>query len=237
MQLMWEKHLSSSTNAQYHSTDDLPISKSGQVRQTKYDLLNSTSHQPEKRSMDDLPSQGTKMVSQMKDLLSSGTITNEDVKKYLDDRSMVGEIDSIKRRKVLLNETPLNSNSEEGSASTIQQELDALRKSGQVKSTFQIERGRDPVKTRTYDKPSLRRSLSSSVVTGESRVLDLDEEVMEDLTVSNSMVRAMFEASAPKYKFGGSSEKLDGSNEKTKQFEQNRRGKRLLLVLCIINFS
>merc|ERR1711997_432985 len=34
----------------------------------------------------------------------------------------------------------------------------------------------------------------------------------------------MFEASAPKYKFGGSSEKLDGSNEKTKQTDPNRRG-------------
>jgi len=46
------------------------------------------------------------------------------------------------------------------------------------------------------------------------------------------MVRAMFEASAPKYKFGGSSEKLEnGSNEKTKQTDQNRRGKRLLLVI------
>jgi hypothetical protein len=229
MQSLWENHLISSSTSQqshYRSTEELPPSKSGHVIQAKHDILNSSSNRPEKRSTDDLPSQGGNMVAQMKDLLANGTLTNEDVKKYLDDRSVVGEMDSIKRRKVLLNETPLNSNIDEISSSSVKQELEALRKSGQMKSTFKIEHGRDATSSRgSYNKSQLRRSLSSTGVAGESRTIDLDEEVMGDLSVSNSMVRAMFEANAPKYKFGGSSEKLNDSNEKSKQGDSNKRGK------------
>lgn len=32
---------------------------------------------------------------------------------------------------------------------------------------------------------------------------------MEDLSMSNSMIKAMFESSAPKYKFGGSGSSLN----------------------------
>ena len=177
--------------------------------------------------MDDIPSQGSNMVAQMKDLLASGKLTSDEVKKYLDDRSVVGEIDSIKRRKTLLNETPLNIDRDENSGSnSIQQELDALRKSGQVKSTFQIERGRETSRSvRGSDQPRLRRSLSSTGVSGESRSLDLDEEVMGELSVSNSMVRAMFEANAPKYKFGGSGDKLNDISKKSTASDKNRTGK------------
>ena len=232
MQALWETHLNSSSSqqnsSQYRSTDDLPSSRSGQVIQAKHELLNSSISRPEKRSMDDIPSQGSNMVAQMKDLLASGKVTSEEVKKYLDDRSVVGEIDSVKRRKTLLTETPLNTDRDENSGiNSIQQELDALRKSGQVKSTFQIERGRESSRSsRGQEQPRLRRSLSSTGVSGESRALDLDDEVMGELSVSNSMVRAMFEANAPKYKFGGSGDKLNDSSKKSTSSDRTRTGKK-----------
>merc|ERR1719445_1202455 len=50
---------------------------------------------------------------------------------------------------------------------------------------------------------NLRRSLSSAAVSGEKSGLDLDDDTMEELSLTNSMIKAMFESSAPKYRYGG----------------------------------
>merc|ERR1712079_32059 len=50
---------------------------------------------------------------------------------------------------------------------------------------------------------NLRRSLSSAAVSGEKSGLDLDDDTMEELSMTNSMIKAMFESSAPKYRYGG----------------------------------
>ena len=75
---------------------------------------------------------------------------------------------------------------------------------------FRIEKGNS-------DKPSssLRRANSLIGVTGERLTEDLDEEVMAEVSLSNKMVKAMFEQNAPKYKFGGSGSNLslNGSKE------------------------
>ena len=49
----------------------------------------------------------------------------------------------------------------------------------------------------------MRRSLSSAAVSGEKSGLDLDDDTMEELSLTNSMIKAMFESSAPKYRYGG----------------------------------
>ena len=48
-----------------------------------------------------------------------------------------------------------------------------------------------------------RRSLSSAAVSGEKSGLDLDDDTMEEVSMTNSMIKAMFESSAPKYRYGG----------------------------------
>ena len=58
---------------------------------------------------------------------------------------------------------------------------------------------------------------------------DLDEEVMASLRENNKNVKSLFEASAPKYKFGGSLTNIDvasTSDEKKKierKYQQNRK--------------
>ena len=44
---------------------------------------------------------------------------------------------------------------------------------------------------------------------GSTDRLDLDEEAMAELKASNQQIKAMFEASAPKYKYGGSGDSLN----------------------------
>ena len=92
---------------------------------------------------------------------------------------------------------------------SIQEELEELRQSSKLKSMFRIEKGN------TEAPSSLRRTNSCIGVSGERLTEDLDEEVMAELSVSNKMVKAMFEQNAPKYKFGGSGSNLsiNGSKE------------------------
>ena len=44
---------------------------------------------------------------------------------------------------------------------------------------------------------------------GSTDRLDLDDEAMAELKASNQQIKAMFEASAPKYKYGGSGDSLN----------------------------
>merc|ERR1711892_824266 len=59
---------------------------------------------------------------------------------------------------------------------------------------------------------NLRRANSCIGVTGERLPGDLDEETMMEVSVTNKMVKAMFEQNAPKYKFGGSGSNLSLNN-------------------------
>ena len=40
-------------------------------------------------------------------------------------------------------------------------------------------------------------------MSGEKSGLDLDDDTMEEVSMTNSMIKAMFESSAPKYRYGG----------------------------------
>ena len=51
-------------------------------------------------------------------------------------------------------------------------------------------------------------------MSGERLTEDLDEEVMAEVSISNKMVKAMFEQNAPKYKFGGSGSNLSLNSSK-----------------------
>ena len=53
-----------------------------------------------------------------------------------------------------------------------------------------------------------RKSNSCAGIAGEVTSSDLDEDTLQELSMSNRMVKAMFESSAPKYKFGGSGSNL-----------------------------
>ena len=55
-----------------------------------------------------------------------------------------------------------------------------------------------------------------------SAVDDLDEEVMTNVRQNNKTVKSFFEASAPKYKFGGSMTNISAS---TAEVEQRTKGK------------
>ena len=91
---------------------------------------------------------------------------------------------------------------------SIQEELEELRQSSKMKNMFRIEKGNS-------DKPSsLRRTNSCIGVSGERLTEDLDEEVMAEVSISNKMVKAMFEQNAPKYKFGGSGSNLSLNSSK-----------------------
>ena len=56
-----------------------------------------------------------------------------------------------------------------------------------------------------------------------SVVDDLDEEVMSSVRQNNKNVKSFFEASAPKYKFGGSMTNISASTEEVKQQRTKRK--------------
>ena len=61
---------------------------------------------------------------------------------------------------------------------------------------------------------NFRRSNSCVGIAGEVTNSTLDEETLQEVSVSNRMVKAMFESSAPKYKFGGSGSNLSLNSSK-----------------------
>merc|ERR1712130_881365 len=92
----------------------------------------------------------------------------------------------------------------------IQLELEELRESSKNSSRFRLERGAGG-----EGGGGLRRANSCSGVSGE-RVLDeLDTDTMAEVSVTQKMVKAMFEQqTAPKYKFGGSGSNLSLNSSK-----------------------
>ena len=91
---------------------------------------------------------------------------------------------------------------------SVQEELENLRQSAKLRSMFRLERGRNDSNS------GLRRTNSCIGVTGERLPEDLDEDTMAEVSISNKMVKAMFEENAPKYKFGGSGSKVNVSSSK-----------------------
>ena len=89
---------------------------------------------------------------------------------------------------------------------SVQEELEELRQSATLKRRFRLEKGRGESES------GLRRTNSCIGVTGERLPEDLDEDTMMEVSISNKMVKAMFEENAPKYKFGGSGSKINVTN-------------------------
>ena len=127
-------------------------------------------------------------INKMKELFEKGQVSKNDLQSYIDSRSVVR-----------------NDNDSGDKHLTVQEELEELRQSAKLKSMFRLERGKS-------DNSNLRRTNSLIGVTGERITNDLDDEVMAEVSVTNKMVKAMFEQNAPKYKFGGSGSKLDNNS-------------------------
>jgi len=94
---------------------------------------------------------------------------------------------------------------------TVTNELEELRKSQGSKSLFRIERG---ISSQNDGSSRLRRSISCTGISEEKMLNDLDEDTLRDVSVSNKMIKAMFESAAPKYKFGGSGSNLSINSSK-----------------------
>ena len=93
---------------------------------------------------------------------------------------------------------------------SLQEELEELRQSSKLKNMFRLEKGRGEAGAG----PGLRRTNSCIGVTGERLPEDLDEDTLAEVSLSNKMVKAMFEENAPKYKFGGSGSQVNLSSSK-----------------------
>ena len=135
-------------------------------------------------------------VARVKEMFEKGKISKDSLQNFINSRSVIESNKS-------------GYGEEEDRKLTIQDELEELRQSSKLKNMFRIEKGKS-------DKPSsLRRTNSCIGVSGERLPEDLDEEVMAEVSVTNKMVKAMFEQNAPKYKFGGSGSNLslNGSKE------------------------
>lgn len=128
---------------------------------------------------------GFESLGKIKEMFEKGQISNEELKKMIDQRSV---------------------SSEANNRSTIQEELEDLRQSSKIQKMFRLESGKDNKAC------SLRRTNSCIGVSGERLPEDLDDEVMAEVSMTNKMVKAMFEQNAPKYKFGGSGSNLSINN-------------------------
>ena len=118
--------------------------------------------------------------------------------------------DPVKRLSLSHLEIDENDEPSTNHSSSIKMELEALRSSGQNKGIFKLEHGKS-----SFERSSLRRAQSHiDVVSGSKEFLELDDEEMAELKVNNRQVRAMFEASAPKYKYGGSGDMLNLPQER-----------------------
>ena len=136
------------------------------------------------RLLPTLPNQAA--TAKAKTLFSSGELSQATVRTFVEDRSVTSSLNRVKF-------DPKEAVSSSYNSGT-RAELEALRQSSVKTSPFKLDR--------PPGSGLLKRSLSSAAVSGE-KVLDLDDETMEELSVANSMIKAMFESSAPKYRYGG----------------------------------
>jgi len=96
-----------------------------------------------------------------------------------------------------------------GAQSDAKLELEALRSSGTTSSIFKLERGRA--------NSNLRKAQSNIEVAQSQDNIDLDDETIEEVRQNKQQIKAMFEAAAPKYRYGGSNECLIKDEEKSKK--------------------
>ena len=64
---------------------------------------------------------------------------------------------------------------------------------------------------------NLRKAQSNIEVAQSQDNLDLDDEAIEEMRQNKQQIKAMFEAAAPKYRYGGSNECLIKGEENSKK--------------------
>ena len=100
-----------------------------------------------------------------------------------------------------LSHLELEDNNQPSYKSNVRVELDALRESGQTSSIFKLERG---------NRSTLRKA-HSNIDMGKSKdnlFDEMEEDELEEMRQNKANIKAMFEAAAPKYRYGGSNECL-----------------------------
>ena len=159
-------------------------------------------------------------VKDVKAMFERGVLNQDSIREYFNQRSETTQDKDKLYRKVkdaFESGVPKVGREEENKdvmteRERIQLELEELRESSKNSSRFRLERGAGG----GGGGGGLRRANSCSGVSGE-RVLDeLDTDTMAEVSVTQKMVKAMFEQqTAPKYKFGGSGSNLslNGSKE------------------------
>ena len=158
-------------------------------------------------------------VRDVKAMFEKGVLNQDSIREYFNQRSETTQDKDKLYRKVkdaFESGVPKVRREEENKEilterERIQLELEELRESSKNSSRFRLERGAGG----TGGGGGLRRANSCSGVSGE-RVLDeLDTDTMAEVSVTQKMVKAMFEQqTAPKYKFGGSGSNLSLNNSK-----------------------
>ena len=63
----------------------------------------------------------------------------------------------------------------------------------------------------------MRKAQSNIEVAQSQDNIDLDDETIEEVRQNKQQIKAMFEAAAPKYRYGGSNECLIKDEEKSKK--------------------
>ena len=146
-------------------------------------------------------------VPNLTELFEAGKLNEQAIRTYIDARSETAEQSSkmFSRVKTMFETGAVvrTEEGEEGRGGGVAAELEELRQSARLQDRFRLERGDQT------NKPGLRRTNSCIGVTGERLPDDLDEETIAEVSVTNKMVKAMFEQNAPKYKFGGSGSSLN----------------------------
>lgn len=153
-------------------------------------------------------------VKDVKDMFENGVLNQDTIKQYFNQRSETTKDKSVLYAKVkqAFEGGVVKSEKEEESITErerIQLELEELRESSKNNSRFRIERGSG------QGSGGLRRANSCSGVTGERILSELDDDTMKEVSVTQKMVKAMFEQqTAPKVKFGGSGSNLSLNQSK-----------------------
>ena len=182
--------------------DETPVRRSGPVmRSSSCATIGSMwSNQINNRS--------TETTSHDMSSIKSGIVSN--LKHHLaNDNDPEVTLNNPQFRKSL-SHLELEENQNSSYVSDAKMELEALRSSGKTSSIFRLERG---------DRASMRKAQSNLETARSQDHLDLDDEAMEEMRQNKQNIKAMFEASAPKYRYGGSNECL------LKEEEPSKRGK------------
>ena len=163
-------------------------------------------------------------VRDVKAMFEKGVLNQDSIREYFNQRSETTQDKDKLYRKVkdaFESGVPKVRREEESKETMtererIQLELEELRESSKRSSRFRLERGPGgPGGPGGAGGGGLKRTNSCIGVSGE-RVLDeLDTDTMAEVSVTQKMVKAMFEQqTAPKYKFGGSGSNLSLNNSK-----------------------